>query len=56
MEMRRIIGFCQDESGVVASEYGILISLIALAVVGSISLLGTNVRDTLYMKAAAALQ
>lgn len=33
---------CQDESGAAAVEYGLLAGLIAVVIVGSVKLLGTN--------------
>ena len=34
--------FARDESGAAAVEYGLLASLIALAIVGAVTLLGTE--------------
>jgi Flp pilus assembly pilin Flp len=49
---RSIRWFLADDSGS-AAEYGILISLIALAVLGGITALGTAVIDRLYTPALA---
>lgn len=34
--------FCQDDSGATATEYAFLIIFIALAIVGGVTLLGSN--------------
>ena len=41
--MERIKNFCKDESGASAVEYGLLVSLIAVACIGAISALGGKV-------------
>lgn len=38
--------FIKDESGATAIEYGLIAALIALAVIGGASALGTQVGDT----------
>lgn len=35
----------QDTSGATAAEYGLMIALIAVAILATVSLLGTNLRD-----------
>jgi pilus assembly protein Flp/PilA len=40
--MEGIKKFCQDESGASAVEYGLLVSLIAVAIIGAVSALGTK--------------
>jgi len=52
--MGRIKRFWQDESGGIAVEYSLILTLIALSVVGGVSLWGKAVKDTLE-KAAARL-
>ena len=44
--MERIKNFCQDESGASAVEYGLLVSLIAVAIIGAVSSLGTKLGNT----------
>ena len=44
--MNHIKQFIRDEEGATALEYGLLASLIAAAIVGAVSLLGTKVSDT----------
>ena len=38
--------FVQDESGVTAIEYGLIASLIAVAVITTVTLVGTNLKTT----------
>lgn len=38
--------FLQEEEGQTLVEYGLLISLIAIVVIGALSILGTRVRNT----------
>jgi Flp pilus assembly pilin Flp len=51
--MIAIIKFLRLETGEAAVEYGLLLALVVLVVVGSISFLGIKVRDTLYNNIAA---
>jgi pilus assembly protein Flp/PilA len=44
--MERIKNFFNDESGASAVEYGLLVSLIAVAVIGAVHSLGTQVSTT----------
>jgi pilus assembly protein Flp/PilA len=45
--MRRILArFIQDQSGVTAIEYGLIASLIAVAVITTVTLVGTNLTTT----------
>ena len=41
----KISAFLQDESGATAVEYGLMITLIALVISGSVFILGGNLRD-----------
>ncbi len=43
--MERMKNFFKDESGASAVEYGLLVSLIAVAIIGAISALGTNIKS-----------
>ena len=40
--MEKIRNFFKDESGASAVEYGLLVALIAVVIIGGVSLLGTN--------------
>ena len=42
--MERIKNFFKDESGASAVEYGLLVSLIAVVIVGAVTLLGTTLK------------
>jgi pilus assembly protein Flp/PilA len=44
--MERIKNFFKDESGASAVEYGLLVALIAVVIIGAVSLLGTNLSTT----------
>ncbi|MHA0898773.1 MAG: Flp family type IVb pilin [Candidatus Liberibacter solanacearum] len=46
MKINIIRNFLQDESGATAIEYGLLAALISVAIIGSITLLGTKLKDT----------
>ena len=43
--MKSIVRFFKDEEGVTAIEYGLLASLIALAIIVGAQLLGTNLNS-----------
>jgi pilus assembly protein Flp/PilA len=40
---RLLKAFAQDESGATAIEYGLIVALIAVIIVGAVTTLGTNV-------------
>ena len=44
--MKKIMGFFKDESGASAVEYGLLVALIACAIVVAVTALGTNLTST----------
>jgi pilus assembly protein Flp/PilA len=46
MKMDRIRNFWKDDSGASAVEYGLLVSLIAVAIIGAVSTLGSKLGDT----------
>ena len=50
---RSLTGFWSDESGATAVELGLIVALIALAVVGTMTLLGNNLK-AVFTKAGAA--
>jgi pilus assembly protein Flp/PilA len=37
--------FWNDESGATAVEYGLMVALIAVVIIGAVTLLGTGLRD-----------
>jgi pilus assembly protein Flp/PilA len=46
--------FVQEEDGVTAIEYGLIAALIAVVIIASVKLVGTNL-DAIFAKVAAAL-
>jgi len=52
--MERIKNFFKDESGASAVEYGLLVSLIAVAIIVAVTTLGTNLSGT-FNKASSQL-
>jgi len=52
--MERIKNFFKDESGATAVEYGLLVSLIAVAIIVAVTALGGGITAT-FDKAAAKL-
>jgi pilus assembly protein Flp/PilA len=44
--MERIKNFFKDESGASAVEYGLLVSLIAVVIIGAVTALGTGLTNT----------
>ncbi len=44
--MERIKNFFKDESGASAVEYGLLVALIAVVIIGAVTALGTNLNAT----------
>ena len=52
--LRKIVAFINDEEGASAIEYGLLVGLIALAIVAGATLLGTSI-NTMFTNAAAEL-
>ena len=53
--MEQIKNFFKDESGASAVEYGLLVALIAVVVIGAVTLIGTNL-STQFGKVATAVQ
>jgi len=45
-KMERIKNFFKDESGASAVEYGLLVSLIAVVIIGAVTVLGGNLSTT----------
>ncbi len=48
-----LLRFAEDQSGVTAIEYGLIASLIAVVIITSVTLIGTNVTATFNTVAAA---
>ena len=46
--------FAKDESGVTAIEYGLIASLIALGIIGTVRLIGTTISTQFYGPLAGA--
>jgi pilus assembly protein Flp/PilA len=44
--MEKLIRFFKDEEGATAVEYGLIVALIAVAIVTAVTLLGTNLTAT----------
>ena len=44
--IQKIKNFFKDEEGATAVEYGLMVALIAAVIVGAVTILGTNTRDT----------
>lgn len=53
--MDKIILFLKDKEGTTAIEYALIASLIFLAIVSAVVLLGNNVEEVLYNKIKDAL-
>lgn len=51
---RGVVGFFKDEDGVTAIEYGLIAALIAVVIIGAITLVGENL-DTIFQQIADAL-
>ena len=52
--LRKIVAFINDEEGASAIEYGLLVGLIALAIVAGATLLGKGI-NTMFTNANTAL-
>jgi pilus assembly protein Flp/PilA len=50
---RLILRYAADESGASAIEYGLIVSLISVAILGTLTILGVNLRDKAMMIADA---
>jgi pilus assembly protein Flp/PilA len=50
----RISKFTRTDKGATAVEYGLMVALIAVVIIGSVTLLGTNL-DALFAGVAAAI-
>jgi pilus assembly protein Flp/PilA len=50
--MKNVVRFLKNKSGATAIEYGLIAALIAVAVIGGVSQLGTNANKTFTTVAA----
>jgi pilus assembly protein Flp/PilA len=50
-----LTAFCASKSGATAMEYGLIAALIAVAVIGGVTALGSSVNTTLFNNIASAL-
>jgi pilus assembly protein Flp/PilA len=44
--LKLLAGFMANESGVTAIEYGLIAALVAVIIIGAVSLVGTNLSST----------
>jgi pilus assembly protein Flp/PilA len=44
--MKKLLGFLKEEDGVTAIEYGLIAALIAVAIVTTVTLVGTKLNNT----------
>ncbi len=52
--MKKLINFFKDEEGATAVEYGLMVSLIAVVIIGAVTLVGGNL-NTIFNTVANAL-
>ncbi|MDY0164708.1 Flp family type IVb pilin [Desulfobotulus sp.] len=53
--MKKLINLFKEEDGATAVEYGIMVALIAVAIIAAVSLLGKNLNDK-FQEAANAIE
>jgi pilus assembly protein Flp/PilA len=53
-EIKKILGLGGDERGVTALEYGLIVALVGLVIVGGMTLLGTDL-NAIFSKAATSI-
>jgi pilus assembly protein Flp/PilA len=51
--LQKALGFIQNEEGASAIEYGLLVALIAVVIIGAVTLLGKNISTQLNSAATA---
>jgi pilus assembly protein Flp/PilA len=51
--MNQLIKLVREEEGVTAVEYGLIAALIAVVIIGAVTLLGSNLNDTFNAIASA---
>ena len=44
--VKHIVRFMKEEDGATAVEYGLMVALIAVVIIGAVTILGTNLRGT----------
>lgn len=44
--VKHIVRFMREEDGATAVEYGLMVALIAVVIIGAVTILGTNLRGT----------
>ena len=44
--MEKLMQFLKDEEGATAVEYGLMVALIAVVIIGAVTLIGDNLTDT----------
>jgi len=52
--MKKIIEFLKEQNGATAAEYALMVSLIALVIIASVTLLGTSLNQ-LFQTAASSV-
>ena len=51
--MKDILNYFTDESGASAAEYALILALVAIAIIGGLTLLGTTINSVLSSGAAS---
>jgi pilus assembly protein Flp/PilA len=54
--LRGLNRFARDQRGVTAVEYGLMVALISLTIIGAVSTVGQGIKNTLYGQIVTALQ
>lgn len=44
--LKHVVRFMREDEGATAPEYGLMVALIAVVIIGAVTLLGTNLRGT----------
>jgi pilus assembly protein Flp/PilA len=52
--MSKIVNFLNDESGVTAAEYGLILAAVAVVIIAAVGTLGTNI-NTKFTAAGTAI-
>ena len=51
--VKHVVRFMREEDGATAVEYGLMVALIAVVIIGAVTLLGTALRDKFVIVQAA---
>ena len=51
--VKHVVRFMREEDGATAVEYGLMVALIAVVIIGAVTLLGTALRDKFEIVQAA---